>query len=397
MVNHGVGIASVSSESRLDDRSLRIKKGVTCSRDPKAAARELYESIHQPDISLAVFFCSSQYDPDLLAAELSGLFGEINLIGCTTAGEITPAGYLTGSLTGFSIASAEFRVITRLIENLAHLELSRGEQVAENLMNQLQREGRPSSWQNTFGFLLVDGLSCREEVLASGLFKGVRDIPIFGGSAADGTLFRATRVYHKGTFHQNCAVFSLIQSEYPFKVFKTQHFISSDKKMVITEAEPARRIVTEINGYPAGREYARMVGLEVEKLTPLIFSTYPVVVKIGQEYFVRSIQKVNEDESLTFFCAIDAGTVLTVAQGIDMVDNLEALFDDVTEAVGKPQLVIGCNCILRHLEMDQKKLNQEISGILIRNNVIGFSTYGEQFNSMHVNQTFTGVAIGAKR
>jgi len=26
--------------------------------------------------------------------------------------------------------------------------------------------------------------------------------------------------------------------------------------------------------------------------------------------------------------------------------------------------------------------------------VIGFATYGEQFNSMHVNQTFTGIAIG---
>jgi len=26
--------------------------------------------------------------------------------------------------------------------------------------------------------------------------------------------------------------------------------------------------------------------------------------------------------------------------------------------------------------------------------VIGFNTYGEQFNGMHINQTFTGVAIG---
>ena len=32
---------------------------------------------------------------------------------------------------------------------------------------------------------------------------------------------------------------------------------------------------------------------------------------------------------------------------------------------------------------------------MAKNNVIGFATYGEQFNAMHVNQTFTGVAIGA--
>jgi hypothetical protein len=31
------------------------------------------------------------------------------------------------------------------------------------------------------------------------------------------------------------------------------------------------------------------------------------------------------------------------------------------------------------------------------NNVVGFSTYGEQFVGVHVNQTFTGVAIGRKK
>ena len=140
-----------------------------------------------------------------------------------------------------------------------------------------------------------------------------------------------------------------------------------------------------------------MVGLDVDKLTPLIFSAYPVVVKVGDEHYVRSIQKVNEDESLTFFCAIDEGIVLTVAQGVDMVDNLQALFADVRAKVGPPQLVLGCDCILRHLEMDQKQLKDRIAPILIENNVIGFSTYGEQYNAMHVNQTFTGVAIGPLR
>ena len=35
-----------------------------------------------------------------------------------------------------------------------------------------------------------------------------------------------------------------------------------------------------------------------------------------------------------------------------------------------------------------------VSELLAANRVVGFSTYGEQFNAMHVNQTFTGVAIG---
>jgi hypothetical protein len=35
-----------------------------------------------------------------------------------------------------------------------------------------------------------------------------------------------------------------------------------------------------------------------------------------------------------------------------------------------------------------------VSAFLRRQRVIGFNSYGEQFNGMHINQTFTGVAIG---
>ena len=34
-----------------------------------------------------------------------------------------------------------------------------------------------------------------------------------------------------------------------------------------------------------------------------------------------------------------------------------------------------------------------ISALLRQHRVIGFSTYGEQLNGMHVNQTMTGVAL----
>jgi hypothetical protein len=382
---------STQSANAID---IGIRKGVSQARDPVMAARELHDAIYQPNCSFAVFYCSPEYDLDALAKALHARFGDTPLIGCTTAGEITPVGYLRGALTGVSIASPHFRVATHRIDKLRDFALEDGATVAKSLLERLG--GNPSA-RDTFGFLLVDGLSCREEIVVSAIARAVGGISIFGGSAGDGVRFQATHLYHEGRFHRDCALFSLVQTEHPFTVFKTQHFTPSDKKMVVTEADPERRVVTEINGAPAGHEYARMVGLDVDKLTPLIFSAYPVVVKVGNEHYVRSIQKVNEDESLTFFCAIDEGIVLTVAQGVDMVDNLRALFADVRAKVGPPQLVLGCDCILRHLEMDQKQLKDRIAPILVENNVIGFSTYGEQYNAMHVNQTFTGVAIGPLR
>ena len=264
------------------------------------------------------------------------------------------------------------------------------------VLDRLSGQGAEGADSDLFGFLLVDGLSMQEEMLVASIYRNLGQTQLFGGSAGDGTDFGRTAIYHDGQFRSGCAVFTLVRSEHPFVVFKTEHFVGTEAKMVITDAIPSQRIVTEINGEPAGREYARAVGLEVDELTPLIFSTYPVVVNIGGETFVRSIQKVNDDESLTFFCAIDVGIVLTVAEGVDIVSNLEDAFARVTAQLGgTPSLVLGCDCILRNLEAKQRDLVPAISKLMQENNVIGFATYGEQFNGMHVNQTFTGVAIGA--
>ena len=88
--------------------------------------------------------------------------------------------------------------------------------------------------------------------------------------------------------------------------------------------------------------------------------------------------------------------MLTVGQGVDLVENLSGLFRGIESRLGTPELVLGCDCVLRHLEIEQAALKDSVSDILARNNVVGFSTYGEQFDAMHVNQTFTGVAIGAR-
>jgi hypothetical protein len=121
------------------------------------------------------------------------------------------------------------------------------------------------------------------------------------------------------------------------------------------------------------------------------------VVRIGNADFVRSIQQANPDGSLTFFCAIDAGIVFRLAQGLDMVENLDNMLADVRQRIGPPALILGCDCILRHLEAKESHLRERIGELLAGCNVVGFSTYGEQYFGMHINQTFTGIAIGRGR
>jgi hypothetical protein len=178
--------------------------------------------------------------------------------------------------------------------------------------------------------------------------------------------------------------------------FKTQHFVPTETKLVITEADPEHRRVMEINGEPAAQAYADILGLQAQELNPTTFSNYPVILRIGGKDYVRSIQKVNEDGSLSFYCAIDNGLVLTLAQGVDIVENLKNQLSAIRQEIPDPECIIGYDCILRRLEAQEKNLAGDLQRVLQKEKIFGFSTYGEQFNAIHVNQTLTGVAMGGK-
>lgn len=373
-----------------------IRRGGSAACDAREAVREVHAAIEVADPALIVLYCSPQFDRAELADEIHARFGDLPVIGCTTAGEISPVGYRRQSLAGFAISSSVASCAIGRLDGLSSFELADGAALTRALRASLGCGDETLSGAECFGFMLIDGLSTKEEHVVSAINDGMEGLPLVGGSAGDGESFGETFVYHEGAFRQDACVLTLVRTSLPFEAFRTQHFVPSDRKMVVTEADIANRVVTEINGAPAGREYARLVGLDVDELTPQIFATHPVVVEIGGEYYVRSIQKVNPDESLSFFCAIDEGIVLTVAKGVDLVDNLSGALEGVRSRLGPPELVLGFDCLLRFLEVDRNGAQDDVAKLFDAHNVVGFATYGEQFHGMHVNQTFTGVALGRR-
>lgn len=363
--------------------------------DAREAARELHAGLAQPDMALVVFFCSSAYDLDVLGEELWRLFAGVQVVGCTTAGEIGPSGYLDHSVTGASFPAGSFDVVSGIIGHLQQFTFATGQALAQELLQQLERDAPHAEVANRFAFLLIDGLSMREEQVTRALQSALGRLPLVGGSAGDGVNFGSTQVYYEGRFHADSAVLILVATRLPFKLFKTQHFVARDERIVVTEADASVRTVGEINGLPAAREYARILGIDACDLDPKRFAARPVVVMVGGTNYVRSIQKANPDGSLTFFCAIESGLVLRVANGVDLVENLERAFAHVRAEIGPPQLVLVCDCILRKLEIHQDHLERWVVDILAQNNAIGFNTYGEQFHGVHINQTLVGIAIGA--
>ncbi len=353
-------------------------------------ALQLANDLGHGPFSAIFIFVSPEADLSALALSLEKVFGTTPVIGCTTAGEISAQGYTEGEVVAIALPQSMFVVAPLLIEDLGAIE-------PQDLIGQLIR-GRQSlaqmqpDWEGEFAFLVVDGLSVREDDLTATLARGLGPVPLFGGSAGDGTRFQQTFVLANGRFLQNAAVVTLVRTAARVQVFSIDHLRPTTRRMVVTEADPARRIVRQINAEPAAREYARILGKDPGQLTPFTFAAHPLVVRIGGAHHVRAIQQVGPDGDLVFFSAISEGVVLTLAEPDDMAEHLHQALAKLAGTGAAPS-IFACDCILRRLEATEKQKVGAISDLLRRYRVQGFSTYGEQFNAMHVNQTMTGVAL----
>lgn len=367
---------------------LRVAQAEALAPD---ALDQISQRLGTDEMALIVLFVSSLANLGDLGTRLRRWHAGASVIGCTTAGELGQSGYDDGKIVAVGFPAQDF--VAR-IEHMPDLTALMPQQTTDHLIRaraDLARL-RPDFTQE-FAFLLVDGLSNQEDALASSLAAGLGTVPLFGGSAADGDRFLETFVLQDGHFRRNAASLALIRTRCPLRVFKFDHMRPADVRMVVTQADPAQRIVRQINAEPAALELARLLGKDPAQMTPFSFAAHPVLVRVGSQHYVRAIRQVEDNNDLVFFSAIDEGLVLTLAEPADMAAHLAQALRGLAQAGQPPADILACDCILRRIEARERQMEGQVSALLRDHRVVGFSTYGEQFNAMHVNQTLTGVAF----
>lgn len=360
------------------------------------AVADLAAQLPSDGLAMVLIFLSPHYDPHHFIAEIAMHFGDTPVYGCTTAGELAPDGWEENSVVALAFSADDFAAVARPIFGLSGFRVEEGRSAGRELRQKLLRSGSDIDDERSFGLVLIDGMCKREEAIMSALYASLDNIPLVGGSAGDGLRFEQTFVFFEGRAYTDSAVLILLKTSLPFRLFKCDNFEPTSTKMVVTEADLEQRVVKELNAEPAGQEYSRAVGIVDDKLDPFSFASHPVLVRVGGSYYARSIQRVDPDGSLRFFCAIDEGMVLTAARSRNPVDATRDVFSEMRDEIGEVSIYIGFECILRRLDAEQHQFAREMSELYRDNRVVGFHTYGEQYGSMHVNQTLTGVAIGRR-
>jgi len=369
---------------------LQTRCGSSLQPNTADAVRELAEQLHSGDAELVLVFASPKYELEQLGSLLSDQFGD-TLVGCTTSGQLGPKGYQSAGLCGVSLRSDQLSVRTFPLEPLSN-PVPAVDAVVRAVHESGVITGKPG--EHCVGLVHLDGLSLAEERVMSLLQRALPEVACVGGSAGDDLQFESTGVLHNGRFRSNTGTLTIISTPLDIRPVRFHHHQPTGKRLVITHAEPAKRRVLAMNGKPAAQAYAEALGIPLDELTAETFSDHPLMLKIGGEFYVRSIRCVNDDLSLDFYCAIDNGLVLRFGSGERIVEGLAESLSTVAASVQDCELVIGYDCILRRLEIDRRGLREDINAVLRSHRVIGFNTYGEQFNGIHMNQTFTGLALG---
>ena len=328
-----------------------------------------------------------------------GAFRDSRAIGCHAGGGIDACGYAAGRLVGLGLPRSHFRA-----RALAFTEAEA--QATTTLVRRILKtrgalQQEAPDWSEDFAVLLIDGTRLPVETVAARIASALGPIPMIGTSlapaAAPSPPHADTARVIFGSGNVACgAMLLMVRGRCPARAFRSDHFTPTDRRMVVTAADPAFRLVTGINGAPAAQEYARLTGLDPARLGPADFIAHPLLVRVGEEHFIRAIRRVTPQGALEFRSAVGEGMVLTLARAGDMAESLdrdlEALRRDSPTGTA-PDMILAFDSHLRRSEATARGQSDRLSAIMARHRLRGLSSHGEQQGGRHLNHSLAGLAI----
>jgi hypothetical protein len=368
--------------------------------DPSQIADQLVESLGSPCPSVVLFFCSSQLPFEAVAERMQAAFGDVLTVGSTTCGEIGPEGCTTGGVSAIALAEP-VRAVAQVIERAAEFRFADGAPLMGALLEGLG-ETPASLAQRPGDFVLItlsDGLAGGEEVLLASIHDAAPGVGLVGGSSADDFQFKSTATALRGRSYPGGSVVLLLEPGVPFHPFHLHHFSRGEDAIYITGAQPLERLVSRIDGYPAVPWLARRMGFdeaalrqrpgEVLNQTPVVFGT-----RSGNATFMRSVMNVQGD-ALLMGGAIEEGAIVYLMEGADLIDATRNGIEAAISVVPNPAGTLLFNCGGRMWEATVRDEVDALGEAMGQLPCAGFTTYGEQFGTMQINHTLTGLVFGS--
>ncbi len=253
-----------------------------------------------------------------------------------------------------------------------------------------------TSFNDTVGFTLIDGLSASESFFAEAVFKSQKlPFHIMGGSAGGSLSFDVTKVFDGEKVQTGVAALAILKvgKEYTFDIHSHHNFALTNTSFKVVESSLEDRWVKQVmgnDGQITTFTSALMAHFSVSDLESLSkkLTDYSFAIKIDGVPMIRSVAAFDADnDRVNFYCDVAAGDTLYLVKRESLSSHFEKAKGQVRSVNGEFLGGIAVDCILRRLN-NSSELNNSFWGA--NSNVIGFSSFGE-FWGLNNNETQTGL------
>lgn len=374
-----------------------VAVAASTASDTEDAVGELRRALGSNSPSFVLVFHSPRHDSARVAKAVAEAFPMARTAGCSTTGEIFGGQLRSGSMSALAFSSGA-QVAVEAIPDLNRWRFADGPALMGRLAADLGTGPRDLRPNRDLLIVLADGLSGGDELLLSALCELAPGLDLVGANAADDNHFRRTWTFCDGVSRPDSAVVALVQPNVPFRPFAVHHYRLRGERVIVTRSDPARRRISELNGFPAVDEFCRIAGLDVDavRADPDQLAAQPVqlAVRFGDTWHIRGVMTMRDDD-LILAGSVEDGAILEVAEAGELIaSTISGLEQALDQLPGAAQSMLLFNCGGRVSIARHQDLVQELGSAMCPLPATGMSTYGELYGANLVNFTLTGVVFG---
>jgi hypothetical protein len=381
-----------------------VRVGTSQLENDDAALEEAIGALAlEQEPRLLIVLAAPRYNLERLSASLGERLRHVQVIGCSTAGEIATGSALTQSLVLWALGGTGVRVSTGYGES-GEQGLRQAAVDAADCLAKLERR------QHTVMVLLSDGLGGDQMEVVRGAYDAANiDVPLVGGCAGDYLAMRQTQQLHGQRVMSGAVVAAAISSDRPLGIGVSHGWSPASEPMLVTESRGT--LLSSFDDRPALDVYLDFFDPpQAVRHDPQAFADFAAVHPIGirrrDRIEMRHITGFDaEKRSLVMVAEVPQGALAFLTQG-DYASVLEAAGESATTAVGNlgdapPVGLLLFDCVSRrsifgdqHLQEETDLISRSCGGVPMA----GFYTYGEiartKGSGGFHNQTLVTLAIG---
>jgi hypothetical protein len=347
------------------------------------AIKEVLEQCHEQLGDLipraGLLFAGIDHDHSLILNRINEMYPGIDLIGCTTDGELSSIHAFTEDSVNLVLFCSEELVFgTGVADGIS-------KDTAANIRKTVDSAKVELEMDPVLCICTPSGLTASGDNIVEGFRESLGgNFPVFGGNAGDAWRIKETCQFHKNKVYTDAAPFMLIGGPILYSFGVESGWIPIGKRAVVTRSD--NNIVYEIGNDTALEFFQHHLGKKLGEGEWSIMGDYPLAVfeEDSESFYLRAATTFDiETGSLTFVGNVPQGSNIQITHSTRdrIVEATKtSVKDSVTGYAGnKPAVALCFSCASRkqvlgtRVEEEYDAFNQYAPDLP----VAGFYTYGE--------------------